>query len=53
MRRIKMKGIWIHFPEPYLDGMDELIQQKMYPNKAEIVRSAVRDLLKSELWNVK
>ncbi len=37
-------------PESYVDGVDELIQQGMYPNRSEVIRIAIRDLLVEELW---
>ncbi len=33
--------------------MDELIKKGMYPSRSEIIRIAVRDMLKQELWGVK
>lgn len=37
-------------PEAYLEGLDELVRRNMYPSRSAIIRSAVRDLLKKELW---
>ena len=45
-----MKVVTICMPESYVDGVDELIQQGMYPNRSEVIRIAIRDLLVDELW---
>ena len=45
-----MKLITVHLPEAYLKGLDELVKNKMYPNRSEAIRVAIRDLLKRELW---
>lgn len=37
-------------PESYVDGVDKLIKQGMYPNRSEVIRIAIRDLLVEELW---
>ncbi|HJX24357.1 MAG TPA: ribbon-helix-helix domain-containing protein [Candidatus Bathyarchaeia archaeon] len=39
-----MKIITLHIPEAYLQGLDELIDQSSYPNRAEAIRLAVRDI---------
>jgi len=48
-----MKLITLHLPIPWIKDLDELVSQKQYPNRAEAIRIAVRDLLQSELWNKK
>jgi len=50
MEVMKMKLITVHIPEAYLKGLDELVKNKMYPNRSEAIRVAIRDLLKRELW---
>jgi len=46
-----MKQITLNIPEPYLDGLDDLVRQGMYPNRAEAIRVAIRDLLINErVW---
>ena len=37
-------------PESYVDGVDELIGRNKYPNRSEVIRIAIRDLLVDELW---
>lgn len=45
-----MRLLTVHVPEGFLEGLEELVRQKRYPNKSEIIRIAIRDLLKEELW---
>ncbi len=45
-----MKVVTICLPESYLEGLDKLIDQSKYPNRSEIIRIAIRDLLVDELW---
>lgn len=45
-----MKVVTICMPESYVDGVDKLIKQGMYPNRSEVIRIAIRDLLVEELW---
>lgn len=48
-----MKLITLHLPEPYIRALDRLVREKKYPNRAEAIRHAVRDLLKTEAWKPK
>ena len=43
-----MKVVTVHLPEAYLDAIDELVRRKMYPNRAEAIRMAVRDFIRRE-----
>jgi Arc/MetJ-type ribon-helix-helix transcriptional regulator len=45
-----MKMITLHLPEPYIVALDNLVDEKYYPNRAEAIRTAVRDLLTIEAW---
>jgi len=45
-----MKLVTVLLPEAYLEGLDELVRQNMYPSRSATIRAAVRDLLKRELW---
>jgi len=47
-----MRLITLYLPEPYIRGLDRLVEKKMYGSRAEAIRSAVRDLLIVELWEV-
>jgi len=43
--------ITLYLPEPYIRDLDRLVhEKKMYGNRAQAIREAVRDLLKVELW---
>lgn len=46
---ISMKLITIYLPEPYLEALDELVNRKLYPHRAEAIRAAIRDLIEVEL----
>jgi Arc/MetJ-type ribon-helix-helix transcriptional regulator len=48
-----MKLITIHLPELYIKDLDELVDDNYYPNRAEAIRVAVRDMLVAELWEKK
>jgi Arc/MetJ-type ribon-helix-helix transcriptional regulator len=43
-----MKVVTVHLPEAYLEAIDELVRKKLYPNRAEVIRMAVRDLIRRE-----
>lgn len=45
-----MRLITLHLPEPYIQALDDLVKQKYYPNRAEAIRTAVRNLLSFEAW---
>jgi len=38
----------LNLPRPYADALDDLVRMKLYPNRAEAIRLAVRDLLRKE-----
>ena len=48
-----MKLITLYLPEPYIRALDGLVEERYYPNRAEAIRVAVRDLLKVEAWRQK
>jgi Arc/MetJ-type ribon-helix-helix transcriptional regulator len=45
-----MKLITLYLPETYLKALDQLVNEKFYPNRAEAIRVAIRDLISSEVW---
>jgi len=47
---VELKLITLYLPEQYIKALDDLVVQKMFPNRAEAIRMAVRDLLTEE-WN--
>ena len=46
-----MRLISAKLPEALIDGMDELVRRGLYPNRSAVIRTAIRDLLKAELWD--
>ncbi len=44
-----MKLITLYLPEPYIKMLDQLVNEKYYPNRAEAIRVAIRDLLNEEV----
>ncbi|MCK4952426.1 type II toxin-antitoxin system ParD family antitoxin [Candidatus Bathyarchaeota archaeon] len=45
-----MKLITLHLPETYIKDLDILVNGRYYPNRAEAIRIAIRDLLNDEVW---
>lgn len=45
-----MRLITLHLPETYIAALDQLVGERYYPNRAEAIRIAVRDLLSDEVW---
>lgn len=48
-----MKLITLYLPEPYIKALQSLVDERYYPNRAEAIRVAVRDLLSAEVWRRK
>ncbi len=46
----KMRLITVKLPEIYVEGLDELVKVGRYSSRSEVIRVAIRDLLKKELW---
>lgn len=46
-----MKLITLYLPEPYIKALDQLVNERFYPNRAEAIRVAIRDLIDNEVWN--
>jgi len=46
----ELRVLTVHLPEAYIQGLDELVNKRLYPNRSEAIRVAVRDLLRAELW---
>ncbi len=45
-----MKLITLYLPEPYIKALDKLVNEQFYPNRAEAIRVAIRDMLNVEAW---
>lgn len=50
LERELMKLITLYLPEPYIRALDTLVTARFYPNRAEAIRVAIRDLISSEVW---
>jgi antitoxin ParD1/3/4 len=48
----RMKVISVHIPEPYLQVMDELVRRKYYFSRADVIRTALHDLIAKERINL-
>lgn len=44
-----MQQISLFVPKSYIEWLDKLVGKGHYPNRAEAIRIAVRDLLNSEM----
>jgi Arc/MetJ-type ribon-helix-helix transcriptional regulator len=40
-----MKLVTLYLPEGYVEALDQLVKDQFYPNRAEAMRIAVKDLL--------
>jgi Arc/MetJ-type ribon-helix-helix transcriptional regulator len=49
---MSMKVVTVHLPEAYLEAIDELVRKRLYPNRAEAIRMAVRDFIRNEFKNL-
>lgn len=47
---LKTKLITLYLPEPYIRALDRLVVEQFYPNRAEAIRVAIRDMLSTEVW---
>jgi antitoxin ParD1/3/4 len=45
-----MKLITLHLPIRYIEALDRLVDEDKYPNRSELIRLAIRDLLVAEAW---
>jgi Arc/MetJ-type ribon-helix-helix transcriptional regulator len=46
-----MKLLSLKMPDALVEGMDELVRRGLYPSRSAVIRKAVRDLLRKELWS--
>ncbi len=49
----RMKLITLYLPETYIKALDQLVDECFYPNRAEAIRVAIRDLISAEVWRRK
>jgi len=38
----------VHLPREYIEALDQLVKEGMFPSRAEAIRWAVRNMLKDE-----
>ncbi|NLF88646.1 ribbon-helix-helix protein, CopG family [Candidatus Bathyarchaeota archaeon] len=48
-----LKLITLYLPETYIKALDQLVDERFYPNRAEAIRVAIRDLISAEVWRRK
>lgn len=44
-----MKMLTVFIPEKYIESLDLLVIEELYPNRSEAIRSAIRDLIRNEI----
>jgi len=49
-RERNVKLITLYLPETYIKALDKLVGDRFYPNRAEAIRVAIRDLISAEVW---
>ena len=49
----KMRLVTVHLPAKWVEELDRLVAEGRYPNRSEIIRVAIRDFLRSEVWNTR
>ncbi len=45
----KMKMLTVYLPEAYIETLDLLVNEELFPNRSEAIRTAVRDLIRNEI----
>ncbi|MCC6045382.1 MAG: ribbon-helix-helix domain-containing protein [Ignisphaera sp.] len=45
-----MRIVTVKMPETYLEAIDELVRMGRYSSRSEVIRTAIRELLRRELW---
>ncbi|MEB3779877.1 MAG: ribbon-helix-helix domain-containing protein [Desulfurococcales archaeon] len=45
-----MRLVTVKMPDIYVRGIDELVKAGRYSSRSEVIRIAIRELLKRELW---
>ncbi|WP_297536384.1 ribbon-helix-helix domain-containing protein [Thermococcus sp.] len=48
----RMKIISVQLPQGLINAMDQLVKKGVYPNRSEVIREAIRELLKRELYRL-
>jgi Arc/MetJ-type ribon-helix-helix transcriptional regulator len=50
---VHLKLVSFLLPEAYLEGIERLVEFGRFQSRSELVRFAVRELIKGELWRIK
>jgi len=45
-----LKLVTVKLPERLVSHAEQLVKTGIYPNRSDAIRTAVRDMLKRELW---
>ena len=48
-KKKKMRMLSVFIPESYIESLDILVADELFPNRSEAIRSAIRDLIRNEL----
>jgi len=48
-----MTLVTVHLPEKFLREIEKLVEEGYYPNRSEVIRIAIRDFLRNEIWGKK
>ena len=51
--KTNLKLITLYLPETYIKALDQLVGERFYPNRAEAIRVAIRDMISVEVWRRK
>ena len=49
-RIVVEKPLLTHLPQRYFEDLDMLVEKKLYADRNSAIRTAVRDLLRDEVW---
>ena len=44
-----MKLLTVYIPESYIETLDLLVGEEIFPNRSEAIRVAIRDLIRNEM----
>jgi Arc/MetJ-type ribon-helix-helix transcriptional regulator len=45
---VEVRVVTVHLPEAYIEAIDQLVRKRLYPNRAEAIRMAIRDFIMEE-----
>ena len=53
MGKPRLKIITVKLPKYFIEDIDRLVKEGKYTSRSEVIRMAIRDLLKKEVWDKK